>query len=200
VLRDDILERISNEWDKLRLARNEDGDDENPRKSLKERRALSLYNLSSKDYSEVKDNKVSLWINDLRPDAEFNIPAYVDCFISENLVRKHIEEKKIQLSKVANEEVEKRKKNEEQHKNKGNISIDLRKAPNDTHYLSLDYLANLVDKRDPIKEACLSRDANEYKPIRDALMHTSLLTKEAKQKLSSVYENIKSRIRKLLGT
>ncbi|MCK5450863.1 MAG: DNA mismatch repair protein, partial [Candidatus Omnitrophica bacterium] len=85
-------------------------------------------------------------------------------------------------------------------KNKGNISIDLRKSPNDSKYLSMGHLANLVDKRDPIKEACLSRDANEYKPIRDALMHTALLTGEAKQKMTTVYENIKGRIKKILAT
>jgi hypothetical protein len=61
-------------------------------------------------------------------------------------------------------------------------------------------LANLVDKRDPIKEACLARDANEYKPIRDAIAHTALLTDEAKTRLTTVSDNIKARIRKLLAT
>ena len=59
-------------------------------------------------------------------------------------------------------------------------------------------LAYLVDKKDPVKEACLARDANEYKPIRDALAHTALLTDVAKSKLTSVYENIKGRVNKLL--
>jgi len=60
-------------------------------------------------------------------------------------------------------------------------------------------LAYLVDKKDPIKEACLARDANEYKPIRDALAHTSLLTDAAKRRLSTVYENIKGRVIQLLS-
>ncbi len=59
-------------------------------------------------------------------------------------------------------------------------------------------LAYLVDKKDPVKEACLARDANEYKPMRDALAHTALLTEVAKSKLTSVYENIKGRVNKLL--
>ncbi len=63
----------------------------------------------------------------------------------------------------------------------------------------MDGLANLVDKvRDPNKEAGLSRDASEYKPVRDALMHTALLTDEAKGKLTAVYENIKGRVKSLL--
>lgn len=199
VLRDDILERISNEWDELRLARNEDGDDENPRKSLKERRALSLYNLSSKDYSGIEDNKVNLWINDLRPDAEFNIPSYVDCFLSENLIRKYITAEKIELTKEAEKEVTTRRDREHVAKNKGNVSINIRKENNDLNYLSMDFLANLFDKKDHAKEACLVRDANKYKPIRDALAHTSLLTEEAKRSLTTVYENIKGRIMTLLS-
>ena len=59
-------------------------------------------------------------------------------------------------------------------------------------------LAYLVDKKDPVREACLARDANEYKPMRDAVAHTALLTDVAKLKLTSVYENIKGRVNKLL--
>jgi hypothetical protein len=87
----------------------------------------------------------------------------------------------------------------DESKGKGNISIDIRKIKSDLGYLSMDDLAALVDKKDPLKEACLLRDANEYKPIRDALAHTALLTDVAKSKLTSVYENIKGRVRTLLA-
>ena len=60
-------------------------------------------------------------------------------------------------------------------------------------------LAYLVDKKDPVREACLARDANEYKPMRDAVAHTALLTDVAKLKLTSVYENIKGRVNVLLS-
>jgi len=56
-----------------------------------------------------------------------------------------------------------------------------------------------VDKRDPIKEACLARDAREYKPIRDAVAHTALLTDPAKNKLTTVRENIRERVKTILG-
>ena len=125
---------------------------------------------------------------------------YVLMFISILIPTIFVVKFPIELSPEAVKEIEIRKKSEEQSKNKGNISIDLRKSPNDSKYLSMGHLANLVDKRAPIKEACLSRDANEYKPIRDALMHTALLTGEAKQKMTTVYENIKGRIKKILAT
>jgi hypothetical protein len=63
----------------------------------------------------------------------------------------------------------------------------------------MDDLAYLVDKKDPLKEACLARDANEYKPIRDAVAHTALLTDAAKKKLSTVRDNIKERVKTILS-
>src|SRR6266566_3615254 len=68
------------------------------------------------------------------------------------------------------------KDKETQSKGKGNISIAIRREASDLSYLSMDDLANLVDKAmDALKEDALSRDANEYKPIRDAVAHTALL-------------------------
>jgi len=199
-LKADVLEDISSKWDELRLDRGEDGDDENPRKTLKQRRARSLYNLSSKDYTDNKVDEINNWVRDLQPDAEFNIPAYVDCFLSENLVRKYIEDKQISLSSEAETERDKWRNAEIYNKNKANISIDIRQSNSELSYLSMDGLANLVDKaKDPLKEAGLSRDATEYKPMRDALAHTALLTDLAKNKLTTVYENIKGRVRTLLS-
>ena len=91
------------------------------------------------------------------------------------------------------------KEKEKLNKGKGNISIAIRRESTDTSYLSMDDLAYLVDKKDPLKEACLARDANEYKPIRDAVAHTALLTDKAKTKLSTVRENIKERVKTILS-
>src|SRR5260370_19064299 len=110
-----------------------------------------------------------------------------------------IKERKIRFSEEAKEEIDKMKEKEKGSKNKGNISIAIRRGPGDSSYLSMDDLANLVDKRDPMKEACLARDANEYKPIRDAVAHTALLTDVAKNKLTTVRENIKERVKTLLS-
>lgn len=61
-------------------------------------------------------------------------------------------------------------------------------------------LANLTDNaKDLIIKATLRRDANEYKPNRDALAHTSRLTAIAKSRLTITYENIKARIITLLN-
>ena len=92
------------------------------------------------------------------------------------------------------------RKREKESKGKGNISIPIRRHPTDPSYLSMDQLANLVDKaRDAAKEPGLSRDAKEYKPMRDAVAHTALLTDAAKTRLETVRENIKARVRTILS-
>lgn len=61
----------------------------------------------------------------------------------------------------------------------------------------LTYMVEPIAKGD-LRKPSLHRDAQEYKPIRDAMSHTSRLTKAAKSKLNATYENIKARIIALL--
>jgi hypothetical protein len=194
---------IIEQWDGLREKYLEDGDPDNPRKTTKRRKAEELANAVFKEFVPPEDSeqhgKVEKWGKELRQDASFNFESYADCFASENLLRRYILKKGIGLSTEAKDQAKKWKKTERERKGKGNISIDIRRGANDLNYLTMDGLANLVDKRDPIREACLARDANEYAPIRDGIAHTALLTHEAKSKLTSVYENIKARIKQLLS-
>jgi hypothetical protein len=199
-----ILVEVIDDWDKWRIKHKKDGDPDNPRLSKKERKSSELFNVVSDDYSLPRDSpnkkKVDAWVDSLAEDARFNFSSYAECYISENLIRKYVEEQKIPLSPEAKKEADQWKQKESDNKNKGNISIDIRQSSSDLSYLSMDHLANLVDKaKDAIREARLSRDANEYKPIRDALAHTALLTDVAKNKLTTVYENIKGRVRTLLS-
>lgn len=200
-----ILARVLSDWDKWRVKHKKDGDPDNPRYTKRERKSRELFNAVSKDYSLPKksENKgeVDAWVDELAEDAQFNFSSYAECFISENLVRKFIEERKIALSPEAEKERDKWKSAEANNKNRANISIEIRRLRSDLSYLSMDHLANLVDKvNDPLKDAGLSRDAIEYKPMRDAVAHTALLTDLAKNRLTTVYENIKARIRALLSS
>lgn len=201
-LKNDVFTKVINDWDAWRIENREDGDSENDNISKKERKSQELYNAVSAEYSPPKDspNKIQIdqWVDDLGNDAMYNLVSYADCFISENLIRKYIKAKNISLSTEAVDEVNQRKKNEKKIKNKVNISIDIRKDGDDLNYLSMNFLAYLVDNIKDPKKACLARDADEYKPIRDALAHTSLLTKDAKEKLTTVYNNIKGRLKNLL--
>ncbi len=201
-LKKNVVSVVIEDWDKWRIQNREDGDSENESIPKKERKSRELFNAVSAEYSppESSPNKTEIdsWVDNLGEDAQYNFASYAECFISENLIRRFIKEKKISLSTEAEGEISKWKRVETDSKNKGNISIDIRSTDDDLSYLSMNDLAYLVDKKDPVKEACLARDANEYKPIRDALAHTSLLTNVAKNKLNSVYENLKGRLKTLL--
>jgi len=199
-----IVGYVMEEWDKLRSEINQDGDPDNPRITKKERKAKELFNVVSDEYSlpmqSENKGKVDSWVSELAEDAQFNFSSYADCFISENLIRKYIEDKKIPLSTEAQEKKNKWQENELKSKNRANISIEIRRSNNDLSYLGMEHLANLVDKaKNQLKEPGLSRDAFEYKPLRNAVAHTALLTDVAKSRLTAVYENIKARVKNLLS-
>ena len=200
-----LLKIVINDWDIWRSEINQDGDSENPRLTKKQRKSQEFFNVVVEDFKPSKDNKdsrkkVDSWLNELRDDAEFNFASYGECFLSENLLRKYIQEKGIPFPDDWEKRLGDWKKRAEEAKNKANISIDIRGDDSDLSYCSMDDLAFLVEgKEGKGKNNTLFKDACEYKPIRDALAHTSRLTRVAKNKLNTTYENIKARIVGLLN-
>ena len=199
----DVVARIMSAWDDLRNEVRDDGDPDNPRYTKRERKSRELFNIVSKDFSLPKKSdsrsKVDGWVDGLANDAQFNFSSYAECFISENLMRKYILENKIALSSVAQSEVTRLRTREVENKTAGNINIELRQNNDDLSYLDMTYLAKAVDPQRGSTNT-LDTDAKEYKPTRDAIAHTALLTNQAKIKLTSVYENIKTRVKALLSS
>jgi len=199
----EIIARVMSDWDELRNEVRDDGDPDNPRYSKRERKSRELFNVVSKDYSLPKKSeskgKIDGWVDELANDAQFNFSSYAECFISENLMRKYIQSKNIALSSVAQGEITRLRSREIENKSAGNINIDLRQNDDNLSYLDMTFLAKAVDSQRGSTNT-LDTDAKEYKPIRDALAHTALLTNQAKIKLTSVYENMKARVKSLLSS
>jgi len=199
---DRIVQNLMKDWDVWRRELNQDGDPDDARITRKERKSRELFNTVVDEYvppkSSASRSQVDGWVNSLSDEAQFNLSSYAECFVSENLLRKYIREKKVAVPQEARDEFNQRKKNEEDAKNKANISFDIRDRADDLHYLSMDHLANLADVHKEHKKTALSRDAIVYKPVRDAMAHTAILTQTAKQSLNTTFENIKARIKKLL--
>lgn len=197
-----IVQKLMKDWDDWRRKLNQDGDPDDTRITRKERKSRELFNTVVDDYvppkSSTNRSQVDSWVSAISDEAQFNLSSYAECFVSENLLRKYIREKNVAISSEAQTEFNKWKKKEEQDKNKANISFDIRDKVDDLHYLSMDYLANLADMHKEHKVTALSRDAVVYKPVRDAMAHTAILTQLAKQSLNITFENIKARIKKLL--
>lgn len=202
-LKDDILKEIIEDWDKWRVQNNLDGDVDNARLTKKERKSKELFDTVVDDFVPPKNspqrNLVDEWVRSLSADAQFNLSTYADCFVSENILRKFIKHKNLALSTEAKNALIKYKQRELDAKNRANISFDIRQDADDLLYFDMDDLSNFVDKpTDPNREPGLSRDAKVYKPVRDAMAHTSILTTVAKNSLNTTYENIKARIKKLI--
>lgn len=198
------LPNIFDQWDGLRLGRGEEGDEENKRKSRKARKARDLYSAAREEYEPADDapakDQVEEWLSELRDDAEFNISSYVDCFLSENLVRNYLAKKSKPLPKGVKKEAAKWRQREADRKGEANISFDIRKKDDDLSYLGMDELAISVEgKKESGKQQSLWTDAVSYRPVRNVIGHTGLLTDNAKQHLTLRYENIKARVKKLVS-
>lgn len=206
-LKKDLLPKVLDEWDERRLIVNDEGDDENKRKTKKERKAKAFVNEAEKDYSSSKNGLqkkiVDDWLKDLRPDAEYNISAYVDCFLTENLLRKFIVNQSFELDKDCKDEINKYKGTEERSLALANISQDIVQQDSSLNYLGMDNLCRLSEggrnNKKTGKLTPLCQDGVDYKPIRNAVGHTSLLTGFAKRRLNNTLDNIKGRLSKLLA-
>lgn len=197
-----IVQNLMKDWDDWRRKLNQDGDPDDTRITRKERKSRELFNTVVDEYvppkSSTNRSQVDDWVGSLSDEAQFNLSSYAECFVSENLLRKYIRDKNVAISPEAKTEFDKWKDKEEKDKNKANISFDIRDKVDDLHYLSMDHLANLADMHKEHKITALSRDAVVYKPVRDAMAHTAILTNTAKQSLNTTFENIKARVKKLL--
>ncbi|MCC2602551.1 ATP-binding protein [Sphingopyxis yananensis] len=204
-LKQEMLPRVIDQWDKFRLEINKPGDSENTkRKSKRDRSAADLVSAVAEDYkipdaNKVTQDKVDKWVNDLHPDAEFNTSAYVDCYLSENLVRKYIIDANKPLSNGVQKEADSWKSKEVDRKNEAGISYDIRRSTTDLSYLGMDALAVTAEGSKPNNNTpSLWKDAITFRPIRNAVGHTGLLTDTAKTQLSLTLTNIKARIKTLL--
>lgn len=200
-LSEEVIKIVISDWDKWRVEQRETGDPDNTRITPKERKAGELFDVVSKEYLSPKgtENKeqIDKWVYSLSDDAKYNFESYADCFISENLVRKYIHEKRLPISEVSKKEIKEWRGKETTHKQQGNININIRRNNDDLSYLDMSYLVRQADTANA--QNTLHNDAKQYRPIRNAVAHTALLTEEAKRKLTSVYDNIKGRIKKLLS-
>lgn len=198
-----LLLQVINQWDIWRRKHRKDGDAENENVSKRTRKSEELVNAISEDY-ELPPNTpskdlVDSWVAELAGDATFNVSTYAECFISENLIRNYVHHAQISIPANLSQVATEWKNKETRNLNAANISIEIRSKQDDLNYLAMHDLAKLADDvQNRLTDPGLSRDAIAYKPVRDACAHTALLTSEGKNHLSTVYANIKGRLRTLL--
>ena len=82
-------------------------------------------------------------------------------------------------------------------KDEANISFAIRKNDDDLSYLDMNYLGEVAEGGKSGSRS-LYRDAINYRPVRNAVGHTGLLTENSKGHLRLIFENVKARVRDLL--
>ena len=201
------LQTIFKQWDKLRVERSEDGDEENDDLKKGFRKALSLINQTSNDYvNNLPDDaqkKARHWLKKLETYAANNINSYADCFISENLLRMFIDEQKSNIDVSFKKKLAKWEETENRNLKNANISYEVRKSPysvRSLNYFGMIELATIAEgnKTKNSDEPSLNRSIAEYNAFRNVIGHTGFLTETAQKALETLRENIKARVTKLL--
>ena len=202
-----VLSKVFEQWDFQRLRRSEEGDDDGKALQKKERRVRSYLNEVSKDYfSKVPDNakkKTDKWMKKLQKNAVRNLDSYVNCFISENILRMFILDQKCAIAQNFKDEAKKYQSNEEKSLTHHNISGDVREQiSNDSliSYMGINRLAAIVegtDKKDATKIS-LNREIELYSVLRNVVGHTGILSEVGAKSLDATCKNIHERVTKLL--
>lgn len=200
IVQEQIMRPILVDWDEWRRKHKKDGDPEGSTIGRRDRKSSELFNAvadeyRSEDSAEAK-HEVDVWVDDLSEDARFSFSSFAECYVAENLVRRYIRKNSLGLSRSHRSEVKKFRDGEATHKTRGNISIDIRRVDDDLSYLDMATLSNVIDKASVPNS--FGDDSKQYKPMRDALMHTALLSDQAKLKLTTVFDNIRARVKALL--
>ena len=194
-----IFRKIIEDWDAFRVENGDAGDPDNESIPLKIRKANELFSETLKDISNGQNNEiVTKWTKELKEEAKYNIPTYTECFIAENLLRYFIKHKNISYDKML-KNIKKFKNDEKTAKRQTSIYYEIRKSPNDLNYLGMLDLAKVIaPKNDKDEKVGLIHSANTFKPVRDAVAHTSTITDLAKERISLECANIKSHITYLI--
>jgi len=199
----EVVNSIIKQWDIWRLELREEGDSDNEENLKREQRySRNLYNQIASKYIPASNQAeiIRKWECELEKDAELNLRSYTECFISENLIRRYWKEKSIDPDKSSLQEVTSWRNREVADKNRGGISVDIRLDNNDKYYLGMENLARQAEVPGAAgsNNASLSHKAKTFAPLRNAVMHTSLLTDEAKRRLTIVLDDIKARVKTIL--
>ena len=198
-----IAKNIFDQWDEERLNRNKSADDENiKRLKLIDRKVGEILTEKVSEFTyedvELKEQIGEDFLNELLNEARFNVSSYIDCFLAENVCRRFIEIKKIKISKKHSKKANGYRETESNFVASTKTPIRLKR--DDIYYLGLSDLAHEIKNgvSNKISER-LVEYAKTFKPYRDAVCHTGVISPMAKQKITETYIKIRDSIKILLS-
>lgn len=202
-LRNKVLLRIMDQWDQFRFARGQDGDPENPRVPLTERRANELFNAKFKQFrsgikkTSPQDKKLNTWVQSLSADATLNFDAYATIFTAENLLRKLIQDKQLPSSSEQGK-ISRWRSKEIKYKQEADLFIDIRLDDDDLFYLNMQSLLSIIEQSGITEAQTPILDERRFSLFRNVVMHTARLTQDSRLNLLASYKNVEAKVRQLL--
>lgn len=213
-----IFRAIMDQWDKIRVDNKQKGDPEGPALSKKDRPAREMiqaileddFGFSHKKIDRKKQKKensldksnrdlVQEWIDLDEIEAAYNAKNYATCFVAENLLRDYISHMNLS-KKVDKSNINKWKNKEQTAKKDAGIDYQVRQKIEDIYYSDMTDLAKAIaTQKEKNENFGIIVHAKKFKPLRDAVAHTGLLTDDAKADLELNFTNIKERIIKKLN-
>lgn len=212
-----IFRSIMDEWDKIRVSNRQKGDPEGPALTKKDRPAREMVQAileddfgfsckkatnkkKSQKIESIKSNRdlVQEWVNSDEIEAAYNAKSYATCFVAENLLRDYI--KYVNLEKnVDVQNINKYKNKVDKAKKEAGIDYEIRQKTDGLYYADMTDLTDAIaTPKEKSEHYGICMHAKKFKPLRDAVAHTGLLTNEAKMDLELNFTNIKERIVKKL--
>ena len=211
----DVLRKISLQWDKNRKKIKGESSTASPEEKYYSTVVSGLVKQAFRGNRIKQENILtSPEIDSLITEGVFSQKGYTLLFFLENLLRKRIEPCAGVLLKGNTGLVKKilsRKKKEEQSRGGTNISFPIRIYKHDVDYIDIGYLLSLYLKKIREQDNYPDKELNEIHEnflndfkqdekniiaIRNAVMHSALITKDAKTKLETDINNIFSKILK----
>lgn len=209
---DTMMSTIAEDWNKIRKDLTGIGDLENKGNGTKAQQYISgaLHEKAEEFVTpnidicqdDRRQRNLQGVIEDLSKQGQQNVESYIDCFVSENVLRTYIKQQQIDLMSHTVNMAEKKvpiphfiqcRMNEEQSQiDQSGVNTIIRSGDlKDLSFLDLKMLADIVDlKKTSRVRANLTMKSDEYRPLRNAVMHTALLTDGAKRKLSMLKEEM----------
>ena len=205
-LEEDLLTTVVQDWTRLRKERGKLGSEEDVTITTRQQAITSAVHETVEEYLQDDDEsrfpEIIRWQNELLTEGEYNVDSYLNCFVAENLLRSYIEEHQLPVMQRLREKAIDFKKKEDQHKTEANINLEIRKRNLDSDRLDMDDLVSIVEQTTVVpqsrKQQSMKFDSLIYRPLRNVVCHTGLLTVDAKEQLRIVIKNIGARLNTLI--
>lgn len=208
----EAVKQIYNEWDEWRLEDKQDGDDENPKRSKKERAALRMTEEQAKElFPETGTAKSNTTFDELLKKAKNGLAEsrddYSHIYILENLMRQIISRYSMKLNSGDEKTADGYREKAENDFNESLLKEKCRTLEERLWYLGLEDLVKVVDRKTgkpgadtgkQLTNTPIKSQSASIRYLRNIVMHTAGLTPYGREQLESRKEAIAANLKTIV--